>query len=250
MNDLLFHKPCISCPDCIANGFFWDKYLSGLSSDSELLSAYYSHDIDIECLLKEDKLCVMNSNQGALILTAALQKYTINQIIDIIQSNNYFLPISATNIPQFSSVDNCIFKVGEILHGSMLKSMTYAEMGKYLRKGVGYKKLGADTKYGENHSKMAALIDLCDIKKKSCDISCSSLGLVLLNYNQDVRKRIATKLFLKIPIIQKYFVYCYDEKQLLDMLLTVLSESTAKRRFPNVKRVILMINKQRDDEIF
>ena len=95
-------------------------------------------------------------------------------------------------------------------------------------------------KYGENRSKLAALLDLVVIDKKggrNCYIHLSSLGeQVYLLENKD-REDIICKLFLRIPIIQKSVINDCDFG-LIEKELSVLSKKTQDRRRSDVTNIL------------
>lgn len=118
-------------------------------------------------------------------------------------------------------------------------------MGGYLKKrDENCKKdtLVAKKKYGENHSKTAALMDLALVTKTNsrANVTISEFGKYYIKLDEKTKNQLAIKLLLRIPIIQRYFLNG-ESKELLEDDLKILSKSTINRRRSNVENMIRSI---------
>ena len=98
-------------------------------------------------------------------------------------------------------------------------------------------KLGAQTKYGENHYKLAVQLGFVTSEKP---FIATDLGYAYyLNADEEQRSEIKKRLALRIPIIQRALLTA-DVKQvnMSDLMCEYLSESTMLRRRSNVRELL------------
>lgn len=199
----------------------------------KLISLFYAHllHVDEACPNPEDKHnAIFNLCTDIL---EELNKYSVQEIIDIIKINFEEHPISSSDIPQFSDFDDAIYKTPHLIIASRLKDIPYRQMGYLLLQSP--KKEAAYVKYGENHAKTAAQMGLCSVKKGKINISY--MGIVFTKLTEKEKKELAPKLLLYIPIIQNYFAADKDGA-LIQKYLNQLSVSTQKRRISNLNTLI------------
>ena len=150
--------------------------------------------------------------------------------------------VSKDNIPQYSNLSDAMFGVIQILVDSG-EIMTFEDMGYYLGKihSDGESNVVAQKKYGENHSKLATLMDLAVIGKndnRATDYA-SVLGKKYYQLDSEKRSELGKRLLLRIPIIQNVFVK--QSIAQIDRDMEILSVTTKKRRRSNVINVIRSI---------
>jgi hypothetical protein len=140
-------------------------------------------------------------------------------------------------------LEDAIFAVPMILSAAN-KAMTFEEIGYYLTKNNPLNKNNnvALKKYGENHSKMAALLDLVLVSKVDirATIKLSEFGKYYCTLPQLEQKKLAYKLCLRIPIVQNQLI-SGKGTDTIDKDLAVLSIETQKRRRSNVVNVVRSI---------
>ena len=104
-----------------------------------------------------------------------------------------------------------------------------------------------EAKYGENHSKIAALMDLAVIGEtgKRSTVYTSVLGKEFYKLEENIKVDLAKRLLLRIPIIQNAFKNQSLEQ--IDKDLDILSSTTKKRRRSNVINVIRSIVKDNEN---
>ncbi len=231
------------CADCKKRGLCWDAFLHGEKSKNELLKAYFTKEIDLECLRYTNTECQCSSQAAAAFLANTINDTTVQQIISLLECCNDREPVTKENIPQYSSLTVGLFAVMKILRDTGV-SMSFQEIGYYLTREDSSCKQNeiANKKYGENHSKLSALLDLVLIDKADsrAHASLSEFGKYLSGLSDKEQENFTYKLCLRIPIIQNYFL---SEAPLdtLDRDLKILSRETQKRRRSNVINVVKWI---------
>jgi hypothetical protein len=114
-----------------------------------------------ECCLKDSLFSVEEYVQK--LLSDIFDK-SVNDLLNCIVDNNK-TEISSSNIPQFSNLLNGSFKLIRILEQCGDYGPTFMKLGQYLTGKD--KKKGAYIKYGENHTKLAASLEMVWIKKEN-----------------------------------------------------------------------------------
>ena len=204
-------------------------------SDSKnlIIKAFYNDEISIK---REDFETEDKYHLSMKALVSVLLSATPTQIIDIISPEYQTKQVNAANIPQFSNLSTAMYEVPRLLLERGLSDVKYADMGGLLWPEK--RKLGADMKYGENHSKTAALIGLTSVENAT--INLTSFGRIFLTLNSAQQAILIPMLWLKVPLFQNYFCLNKNINQ-LNSDMSCLSESTSKRRLSNVKTIIDII---------
>lgn len=159
---------------------------------------------------------------------------------------SYKLKILPANIPQFSCFEDGAFKVITIIRQMGDFGPGYEKVGRYLlEKG---KNPLAYFKYGENHSKLAMQLGLLKTKKEGShtQVFLSEVGKLYERTEEEKKQEYVNKHVLKIPIVND-LVSKKDEISIYEELKNYLSDSTAKRRTSNVKKIMNIVNVVYDD---
>ncbi|WP_252237315.1 hypothetical protein [Clostridium sp. ZBS17] len=228
------------CSYCENKGLSWNKIVN----DNKLLvQKYLCKEIDIECLKYKNSECKCNSQEIAEKITNALLGFSLDELIDILKSSENHEEITRENIPQFSKIEDAIFSVPQLLVNGNLK-ISFEEMGYYLsRENAEAKKNEvALKKYGENHAKMAALIDLARVSKADSRalIESSEMAKYYMTLSKDIKTKLLARLCLRIPIVQNQCI-SGESSDMLDKDMLILSKETQKRRRSNVVSVVKYI---------
>jgi len=234
------NKP--ECGNCKQKGNCIEKLIND-KNDNELLKLYFTKEIDLLCLSYENAECRMPIDNAASYLMSLIERTDIDQIINLLKSDCEREEVTQENIPQYSQLDDAFYKVPNILM-HFKEQITFKDLGYYLEQddNADSKTEAALKKYGENHTKLACLLDLAHISKNGVksDIFVTKFG-ELYNKLEDTKKReFALKLCLRIPIIQNRFI----ENKEIDTVsrdLEILSKETQKRRGSNVINMIKSI---------
>lgn len=237
-----------NCEECSKQQATWEDAYNDVMPLTAVLKKYYEKEMDFQCLLYADKACINYSS-------SVIAEWFCNQLITIplefifesIKSNPCSEDITPSNIPQFSNFEDAYIETLDILVKSK-SSMKYDELGKYLDNGKD-KNVVAQRKYGENHSKMAALLDLTVITQQNSNyvVSTSVFGQAVYKLSSDDRKRIVAHLLFRVPIIQKLLTDASSSIVNIDDELACLSEQTRKRRRPNIVAIIQFIHQNTVD---
>lgn len=239
----------MDCKICPLDDQFWKKSSFNEEDKKQVVSLYYSHALGLSRFDKPLKLCALTSKDVANIIIDILKNVSCNDILKIIKNDFVPYDIGATDIPQFSDFDDCFQGVTESIVTSGLKDITFEKMG-YLLRTVQRNSI-ADKKYGENHSKSAEILGLTNISKKGATkcINITPVGEVFYSLPQTEQNDLKPKLILYSKMMQNYFVQDESEETLQQMM-SVLSESTQKRRRPNVMAFINSVKDKLDEELY
>ena len=202
-----------------------------------LIKAFYTHKLHVEdtCNLQWLSDERMELSEDLLL---CLLEVECEEIIHLIRKTDVYFEISHSDVPQFSSLDDCVYRVPLLVRDCGIDELTYSQLGFMLRTKP--RKEGADMKYGENQSKTAAQMGLCSIKKSR--IRPSFLGVVFCNLDKETQMRLLPKLVLFIPYIFNQFATNAKYEDINDSV-SFLSLSTQKRRLTNIWSLINQVNK-------
>lgn len=206
--------------------------------DEALVATFYSHKLHVEDACT-NPLCTSEAMMKTCDdLIHILLNTDCDDLIKVIRKYGISFTIDKSDIPQYSSLEDCVYQVPEIVQDCGIENISYTQMGFMLR--VKPRKDGADSKYGENHAKTASQMGLCAVEK--CSISSSYLGISYNKRTRTEQENLVPKLVLFIPLICNLFA---SNASYIDVneSLSILKESTQKRRLPNVWRLINKVNK-------
>ena len=144
--------------------------------------------------------------------------------------------LSSKTIPQYSSLDNCIYKTPEILE-FYEDGLGLQEIGRYLN---GEKSEGAMVKYGENHAQTAECFGLVCIKRGSTHIvKLSPLGSYLnRSSSKEERYGVLCRMILRELVIQVIIRGVLDDQHIsYNELVECLAQTTRYRRRTGVMQL-------------
>jgi len=202
-----------------------------------LITAFYSHKLHVEetCNLQSPSDGIMGLCED---IFSCLLKVDCVEIVHIIQSVGIHYKISYGDVPQFSCLDDCYYKVPLLVKDCGIEDLSYSQLGFMLRTQP--RKESADMKYGENQSKTAAQMGLCVINKAR--IYPSSLGVAFCRLEREKKMNLLPKLILFIPYIFNLFARNAKYEDIIESV-SFLSQSTQKRRLSSVWSLIAQVNK-------
>lgn len=205
-----------------------DKVLEQSIYKQEIIRLFYLNPVSDDDLKKYEEESLKRVAQYMLRI---IGETPVKEIIDSIESDaSDIQEVTTQNIPQYSNLD-AVEKLLQIVESN--PGCNYELIGYFFNKD-GSK--GAQTKYGENHYKTAALLNLTTWKQP---YSVTFLGKEYMQLEANVQNEIKVKLFLLVPIIQKTIIRAkYENVNMMDILRKYLSESTAVRRRSNVKNMM------------
>lgn len=216
----------------------WTSLGEGLG-DEECLELYYEKKLDIVWVEENvpDRSSDLCDRLFSVLLRSSVQEAFAAVLAG---SNDEF--VTPDNIPQFSSLQD-VDKIADILSQAE-DFVDYSDLGVYLQPN-GFRKDGANKKYGENHGKLASLMDLATIEKKS-RFGCrrTEFSSRFSACDPSDKSRLFALLAMRIPVIQQ--ILRAADKGTVSVIehLVVLSESTQKRRLPNIIALLNVIKDQ------
>lgn len=232
------------CKHCQKNGMCWGNLIT---DKKKLLQAYLTKQVDLECLRYDNSECTIEPSYIAKIIADYLSETPLEELVSILRECDKIEKVNAENILQFSNMKHAMLKVPEILCNlvKINQPIKFEDIGFYLEKDEKDAKLNSDIamkKYGENHAKTAALLDLAVVSKTDirAEVSLSEFGKHFVTLTKEHQEALALKLCLRIPIIRNYFINNRNDEQICKDL-AILSKTTQKRRGSNVAIVIRSI---------
>lgn len=238
------------CDECIAEQKMWVDAYNGKLDERKLLASYFTKEMDLQCLMYRNIRCEdIPKEKIAAWFCETLLNVDLIDIIKILRAEPTLENILPSNIPQYSQMNEAIHTVVDILQKSGKENLTFDEMGYYMEGKQ--KNENAQRKYGENHSKFAALLDLAAISapNKVNHIELSVLGHVYCNFPIEKQETLVARLAFRIPIIQYIFVDALNKEVIVSEYMHGLSEETKKRRKPNVVDLIKFLKNYATEEM-
>lgn len=237
-----------SCEACTRQQKNWEHSFLGDIQFDLVLERYFQKEMDLECLSHPEIACVRYTKE-------TLADWFCNKLLETSLSDTFEAIINITseeevlpsNIPQFSEMSDAYLSAPNILGNSGI-NMTYDDLGTYLDNGKEKNEV-ARRKYGENHAKLAALLDLVVITSLNniFQTSISVFGKAFNKRNEEEKKKLVARLFFRIPIIQKMLRGALTSAVYIDDELIGLSVQTRKRRKPNIVSILKFIYDETDD---
>lgn len=235
------NKP--ECNYCKKKKMDWE-YLVSNKKNEELIEAYFTKEIDVNCLQYKNSCCEIDSLDIARYVINVIKNTAVDKIIDIIRKSKNREEVTVENIPQYSKFKDSNVNLVNILYNMKDKDVDFEEIGYYLERDdrADKKSSLALKKYGENHTKLACLLDLVHISKSGIKskLKLTKIGEVFYELSDEDKINIAIKLCLRIPIVQNRFV---EDKKIdtINRDLKILSKKTQERRRSNVHNMVRSI---------
>ena len=157
----------------------------------------------------------------------------IEEYIRLIDRMDLSAEVVSADIPQYSNFSAAVVRLPEILE-FYPKGLGFEEIGYQLKKSPTE---GAGTKYGENHAKLAAMMDLVSISERPSKVEITSLGHFLVTVSLQEKKDLLVRLLLREHIVKK--LICSSKYNCsYREIVRGLADSTAERRRSNVKSIL------------
>ena len=209
----------------------------------QLLSLFFAHKLHVDeaCMSCHEPSKAMMHLCSDIV--KCLNMFSLEEIVEIIKPLHIPFPIEQADIPQFSDFNLAVFRTPYLAYASNCYNIPYKNMGYMLLQGA--RKDMAYQKYGENQSKTAAMLGLCSVMKGKVNVSY--MGVYFCNLSEEDQKILLPKLLVYVPIVQNYLLAGRDEK-LLDEYLSLLADTTRKRRVGNLNTMIQIVEKEMGNE--
>lgn len=221
----------------ILNDQFWVDTLIKEEAGRTAIRLFYNHTIDLANISAGMSLYLVTEEQVCQSMLNLLLTHDCTDLLEIISQDYKPFGINKADICQYSSLDDAYYRVVDLSIRSGISGITWDRMGYLLR--IKPRSKVADTKYGENHGKMAVQMGLCTMDKNH-HFWPSQFGVIFNQLSPTEKEILKPKLCLYIPIIQNYFVSGMDDR-LMESYFSLLKESTQKRRRPNINNIIRIV---------
>lgn len=216
---------------------FWVDALLKEEVGRTAIRLFYNHTIDLANISAGMSLFLVTEEQVCQIILKLLLTHDCSTLLEIISSDYKPFGINKADICQYSNLDDCYYRVIDLAIRSRIEGITWEKMGFLLRTKPRSKV--ADAKYGENQGKTAVQMGLCSMDKQH-RFWPTTLGMVFNQLNKEDKANLLPKFCLYIPIFQNYCM-CGMNDEVINAYFSILSESTQKRRRPNINRIIDII---------
>ena len=234
-------KPLKECDE--VQGTAW-RALRGDADAEAVLEDYYDKRLDTVWLsINSPETCEDDAEK----LFAILKDASVEDVFHITGKHAIEEPISPENIPQYSNIDD-VAKAADRLY-ELDEFLTYKDLGIYLYPDD-RKSDGANQKYGENHGKLAALMDIASVESQDGKAGCDKAPFTRLfhSLNEDAKREMMAKLAFRIPVIRNVLFDAQERTVAVSDYLQMLSESTIKRRLPNIMTLFQLLREYCNDE--
>jgi len=208
---------------------------------NELLKMFLDDFDEPSFFFKDCHKCENNNTVHHYLIQ--ISELSIVEIIKyIIRKNENQLVLKAKDIVQFSDFNNSTLNLCKHLKYSGNKGYTFEEAGAYLLDRN--RKMLALKKYGENQSKTAESIGLVKITEtRPRKIFISYVGSEILNFDNNLKKKILVRLLFRIKLIQHIIRKASTEKIIVSDIISFLSPSTVTRRMTSIRTILDYIKK-------
>lgn len=184
------------------------------------------------------------SNSAQKVLNEILT-LSIDDILKIVDSNQYGKVADVRDIPQFGKIDT-IINVPSYFVDNGNCCADYPQLGFFLKKDA-MATLVANTKFGENHGKAASILGIASCVHRRIIPSALTYAFTDMNYEQ--KEEIIRRLLFRIPIVQiilhaanNGIVNGYDS-------MTQLMDSTRRRRSQCLRAIFRILKEYNNADL-
>lgn len=176
---------------------------------------------------------------------SVLKQVPIEAFLSVVQQEEIERELSPADVPCFSTLENGASRLNELLEFEP-DGLTFADAGYQLMNSV---KPGARVKYGENHSKLAAMMTLVTISSnRPAIVRATRWGTYLTRYDWRSKEEVLRKLLLRDLCVKTIVKDALIGSTTYRNAVRVLSTSTAIRRRTNVRCLIEFVLSGTDRE--
>lgn len=216
----------------------WDRIFDNSVDEETITLEYLTDQIKFNFLVEHNEAFSNEYVKRAVsIVVTSLMTTSVEHIGKMLKACAYLKRIEKSNIPQFSNFATAVICVPEVLL-EVSAPVTCKELG-YLLYSESKSDLAAE-KFGENHGKLAAFLDLAAIKKEDGHkkFFSSALTAPFCHMEQREKMELLTRLCYRIPFVQHAVISENPEEATIVFLQEVLAPTTYKRRISNAQEVL------------
>lgn len=209
----------------------WIKETSTNNIQEKIVAFLHSYPETIEAFLSTNK----SEMEFAYL---ALNETSLTVFLDTLRRIDKYPVLTTKDVLCFSKLENGVSRLNELLEFSP-EGLTFAELGAQL---VGSAKLPAQIKYGENHSKLAAALNLVEISNtRPAIVKSTPWGSYLTNFSLSEKESVIKKLLLRNACVQSVIGKALNGEVAFNDLALFLASSTRIRRMSNVRTLVTYI---------
>ena len=176
---------------------------------------------------------------------SVLKQIPIGDFLSVVQQEEIPRELIPADVPCFSTLENGASRLNELLEFEP-DGLTFADAGYQLMNSV---KPGARVKYGENHSKLAAMLSLVTISSnRPAIVRATRWGTYLTRYDWRSKEEVLRKLLLRDLCVKTVVKSALIGPTTYRDVVKVLSTSTAIRRRTNVRCLVEFVLSGTDRE--
>jgi len=219
-----------------------------MKSQKDILNSFFLGSFETEY---NERLMLRNytlPSEEILEYIGMLREIPLFDFIDLAVSKYPVSHFSTKDIPQFSSLNDGTDRICEILNTNGDNGYKFAEIGVFFRPENMVRDVRADVKYGENHCKTAADFGLVQIRIGNvCYLTC--FGKIFNSLTELEKRDYLSRFVIRNRFINWLLSRAVSRPVLLEEEMSILKMSTIKRRKPNVKQYLGLLNNQQDSRI-
>lgn len=239
------------CPNCGNDHIKWESIIAGKGSRKKIVKQYLYGSLDFTCICKTvNPMCSVNPKEAAQKMIELLLETSMKEIVDIIDEEPDE-KLEVETIPQISDYSNGTINLINILDEH--EGKTFTEIGHLLNIGDDKSNI-AQNKYGENHAKLGALLDLAFVETtgNKSNVLLSPIGSMVKLLEPKTTKELLNRLLFRIPIIRQLVKETKngDRTSIFDGLSVIPSKKTRERRKPSVYSLIKVLTSTSDHDFY
>lgn len=175
------------------------------------------------------------SENAVIDYVTQIQKYALKEYISYLAEHPVLEAIK--DITQLSSIEDCTNNICKVLRDKRNPGMSMIEIATALHTDDSYKdNTVVLTKYGEKQVKTAAQLGLAVYRKELWYLS--AIGYVFPCIENELQRKYLALAQLRDPFYSKVILSLMERDTDLKDFMTILSESTQKRRISSCLRVL------------
>lgn len=176
---------------------------------------------------------------------SVLKQVPIGDFLSVVQQEEIPRELLPADVPCFSTLENGASRLNELLVFEP-DGLTFADAGYQLMNSV---KSGARVKYGENHSKLAAMMTLVTIStSRPAIVRATRWGTYLTRFDWRSKEEVLRKLLLRDLCVKTIVKNALIGSTTYRNAVKMLSTSTAIRRRTNVRCLVEFVLSGTDRE--
>lgn len=172
-----------------------------------------------------------------------LMSYSLEEYLSYLVDHPNQAEITSRDITQLSNIDDCTTNMCRIMLEYNNQGLSLTKIATNLHSDDNYKdNTVALTKYGENQVKTACQMGLTVFNNDLWFLT--GVGYVINNLPEKVRTKYFAINLLRDPFYSKIILSLYEKDTNLRDFMSILSESTQKRRSSSCQKVLAFYMKQ------